>query len=87
LWWSQIWKIKSPKKTKVLLCLGLKNRVLTWDRIQKGGKINLSLYYLYRESNEDIGHIMIHCSYVGQIWKDVDKFTGISNVWNGISIE
>jgi ribonuclease HI len=55
--------------------------------IQKRGKIVPSLCYLCKGAKEDKGHLMIGCPYASQIWKDVEKMAGISNVWNGASIE
>jgi hypothetical protein len=32
-------------------------------------------------------HLIIQCPYVSQIWKDVEKLTGIPNLYDGSFIE
>ena len=34
-WWKHVWKLKSPKKTRIYLWLALKNKVVTWGVLQK----------------------------------------------------
>lgn len=36
---------------------------------------------------ETISHMVIHCPYAQQLWKDVYQWTFISNVWVGNSVE
>jgi hypothetical protein len=53
----------------------------------KRGISGQSMCYLCNGAKEDMGHLIIQCSYGGQNWKDIEKMTCISNVCNGTSIE
>jgi len=40
----------------------------------------------FREVWEHIRHLIVHCSYACQIWKDVENMTVITDVWMDLSI-
>jgi hypothetical protein len=37
---------------------------------------------------ETISHlVIIHCPYAQHLWKDLEKLTGMENIWKGTSVE
>lgn len=86
-WWKLLWKLRAPKKTQVFMWLALKNKVLTWEALQKRGRQGPHICMLCRSAGEDILQLLIQCPFTQQLWKEAEMITGIQNVgafgWRG----
>jgi hypothetical protein len=70
-WWTNIWKLQSLKKTKLLMWLALMDKIPTWEFSQKKNKQGLGICYLYRNVEEIVSHIFTRCLFSLQIWIDI----------------
>jgi hypothetical protein len=86
-WWNKIWKIKVPKKTRIFLWLTLKNKVPTWEGLQKRGRQGPNICLLCMRDVETISHLVIHCPYAQHLRKDLEKMTGMDNVWRDTTVQ
>jgi hypothetical protein len=78
-------EIEGPKKTKTLLWLALKNRVLTWD--MQGTMLVLNICMLCRNDCETNVHLFVHFPYSQSREKKSKNLTGVDNVWLDNTIE
>jgi hypothetical protein len=86
-WWKTLWKVKAPPKSKFLMWLSLSDKVLTWDLLQRRGKVGPSRCPLCKLHEESNSHIFLHCSYSCQVWREVEGFLGFDSLWHGLNIE
>jgi hypothetical protein len=86
-WWKCIWKYKCPLKSCIFMWLALKNKVLTWENLKKGGKHGLGWCYLCQSCDESIAYLLLFCPFPGEVWKEVGSSIGIRVDWSGISVD
>jgi hypothetical protein len=84
-WWRVIWKFKCPLKAQIFMWLAMNNKVLTWKKLQKRGMHGPGWCILCKEFNETIDHMLMSCSYKEQVWKELERMTGIRRY--GVAIQ
>ena len=62
-----LWACPLPRKIGCFIWLVLNNKILTWDNLQRKGKIGPGICSLCFANIETVNHISINCS----IWKSV----------------
>eukprot|EP00253_Pinus_taeda_P022943 PITA_22943 len=74
--WKIIWDGKWWPKIALFAWLVGKERILTWDKIQKRGLNDPSKCSLCNQENETQDHILNNCGYATQIWEETRKLYG-----------
>jgi hypothetical protein len=80
-WWKRIWKVKVPKKKKIMW-LVLQDKVLTWKDLQKRNIDRPSFCVLCRRAEETSYHLFLECVFVKHVRWDVRKWLGEVSLWN-----
>ena len=62
---TSLWSLTLPRKIGCFSWLVLKNKVLTWDNLQKRGKIGPVICPLCRAGEETVLHLFSRCMF----WK------------------
>lgn len=76
--WKIIWDGKWRPKIALFAWLVGKERILTWDKIQKRGFLGPSKCSLCNTENETHEHILNNCRYAMKIWEETRKLYGKS---------
>eukprot|EP00253_Pinus_taeda_P013029 PITA_13029 len=66
--WRIIWERNWWPKVSMFIWLATKNKILTWDRIQKKGFIGPSRCCLCKLEEETRDHLLIHCPFAKTLW-------------------
>lgn len=74
--WQKIWKLRAPLKTRVFLWLVLKNKILTWDILQRRNWQGPGRFPLFLESSESSNHIFVECHFTKEVWRATKCITG-----------
>lgn len=78
--WKIIWGSKWWPKVSLFIWLVAKNKILTWDRIQKKGFSGPSRCCLCKNEEETRNHLLINCSFTKKLWMDIRKIFGKSEI-------
>eukprot|EP00253_Pinus_taeda_P011292 PITA_11292 len=78
--WKTIWGSKWWSKVSLFIWLVAKNKILTWDRIQKKGFSGPSRCCLCKNAEENRNHLLINCSFTKKVWMDIRKIFGKSEI-------
>jgi len=76
--WKTIWDNKWWPKITLFAWLVAKERILTWDKIQKRGILRPSRCSLCNAEAESQDHILNNCSYAKHLWKEMRNLYGKS---------
>eukprot|EP00253_Pinus_taeda_P004365 PITA_04365 len=80
--WKTIWEANWWPKVTIFIWLATKNKILTWDRIQKNGFNGPSRCYLCNNDTETRDHLLVRCPYTEKLWllaKRLFKKPGINS--------
>jgi hypothetical protein len=67
-WFKQLWKWSIQLKLKLFVWLATKDKVLTWESLQRKGWHGPGVCKLCNCSSETINHLLIHCSFMKSVW-------------------
>eukprot|EP00253_Pinus_taeda_P031603 PITA_31603 len=79
--WKIIWEGKWWPKIALFAWLVGKDRILTWDNIQKRGLLGPSKCSLCNKENETQNHILNNCWYAVKIWNETRKLYVGFMIW------
>jgi hypothetical protein len=85
-WIQQIWNWKVPLKLKLFTWLVGKERILTWDALQRRGWEGPGICLLCNNAPEDLHHLLIHCPFTKEVWYRSIKHFSLPIAWSGSSI-
>lgn len=85
-WWSCIWKLKAPPKTRLLMWTILRNKILTGENLRKRYFHGPFLCCLCKTSSENIDHIFLMCPTIKNLWVTVRSHLPSLTHWQGSSI-
>eukprot|EP00253_Pinus_taeda_P033161 PITA_33161 len=87
-WWSkQLWKLKSPPKSKILFWCILKNKIPTWDILQTGFMQGPGRCTLCKLEAESINHLFLKCTEAIKIWGEVGNLLNKKLEWEGNNVQ
>eukprot|EP00253_Pinus_taeda_P017343 PITA_17343 len=66
--WKTIWEANWWPKVTIFIWLATKNKILTWDRIQKKGFIGPSRCSLCNSDTETRDHLFVSCPFSEKLW-------------------
>jgi hypothetical protein len=67
-WWSKkLWWIKALPNFILFMWLILKNKVLTWEALQKRSKVGPGIYLLCQRSEETTSHLFHGCDFMHHV--------------------
>eukprot|EP00253_Pinus_taeda_P009631 PITA_09631 len=66
--WKTIWEANWWPKVTIFIWLATKNKILTWDRIQKKGFNGPSRCSLCNNDTETRDHLLVRCPYSEKLW-------------------
>eukprot|EP00253_Pinus_taeda_P029331 PITA_29331 len=66
--WKTIWESNWWPKATMFIWLATKNKILTWDPIQKKGFNGPSRCYLCNNDTETRDHLLVRCPYTDKLW-------------------
>ena len=82
VWPKMVWHKSITPKHSFMLWLGLKDRLLTKDKLQ--GIIEDQICPMCRTEAETVNHLFFQCSVGGQIWNHIKNWLGISRAMQTI---
>jgi len=63
-WWHYtLWKWDLPPKIKLFTWILLENIILTWESLQKRGRLGPGLCALCKQDSETTHHLMVQCKF------------------------
>eukprot|EP00253_Pinus_taeda_P015937 PITA_15937 len=71
--WKVIWGKNWWPKITLFAWLVAKDKILTWDKLQKKGFSGPSRCYLCNREAETQDHLLIKCVYARNLWREVEK--------------
>jgi len=85
-WWSLLWKLKFPTKSRLFMWCILENKVPTRDNLQKRRKEELSHCPLCRNDFELVKHLFLSYSFSSAFWREVYALLKFPCVWEGVNL-
>jgi ribonuclease HI len=83
LWLHWIWSWQLPLKLKLFFWLCARDKLLTWENLQRKGWHGPGFCVLCRGATEDIHHLFIHCIFAQNIWKHTLQHFSLPLLWTG----
>eukprot|EP00253_Pinus_taeda_P021290 PITA_21290 len=74
--WKIIWERNWWPKVSIFIWLASKNKILTWDRIQKKGFNGPSRCCLCNSEGETRNHLLINCPFAKTLWINTKRTFG-----------
>ena len=62
-----LWNKSLPKKITCFIWLAVRDKILTWENLQKRGKSGPGICLLFKAENETVGHLFTQCV----VWNSV----------------
>lgn len=81
LFWAKAWFKGTTLKVNIFFWILLPDKILTTDNLLKREFNIVNRCYLYKEANELVNHLTIHCSYTIRLWEKVCVFLNITWVF------
>ena len=78
--WTLIWESNWWPKVSIFIWLATKNKILTWDRIQKKGFNGPSRCYMCKTEVETRNHLLINCPFAKNLWMSTKRIFGKSEI-------
>jgi hypothetical protein len=85
-WFKQLWKWPIQLKIKLFVWLATKDKVLTWDLLQRKGWQGPGVCKLCNCSYETINHLLIHCPFTKSMWLHLYDLYRVKTQWVGNSV-
>jgi hypothetical protein len=85
-WIQHLWNWKVPLKLKLFSWLVGKEKILTWEALQRRGWEGPGICLLCKNAPEDLQHLLIHCPFSKEVWYRSIKHFSIPIDWCGSSI-
>lgn len=77
--WKKLWEGKWWPKVTMFAWLVCRERILTWDQMQKRGMVGPSWCYLCNNDIENQEHLLNSCLYTQSLWEEVRVLFGQVN--------
>jgi len=74
--WMTIWKNHWWPKISIFTWFTSKNKILTWDRIQKKGFHGPSSCHLCKKEEENRDHLFVACPFIKELWSNTKRLFG-----------
>eukprot|EP00253_Pinus_taeda_P018479 PITA_18479 len=74
--WRIVWERNWWPKVSIFIWLASKNKILTWDRIQKKGFFGPSRCCLCNSEGETRNHLLINCPFAKTLWINTKRSFG-----------
>jgi hypothetical protein len=84
-WCIDFWKWWCPLKIKIFTSLTLKDKIRTWDFLQKKGWSSPNIFQLCFRGKETVYHIFAHCQFTRLVWDKVTRDNKLKMDWIGNS--
>jgi len=86
-WWAKpLWKLKGPAKTRLFFWCALLQKVLTWEFLQRRGRIGPGWCPLCKSSAESVHHLFLSCPFNTSLWAETLRLIKIPYRWEGHGI-
>eukprot|EP00253_Pinus_taeda_P008825 PITA_08825 len=86
-WWSKnLWKLKCPQKSRILLWCMLRRKIPTWDILQTRFIIGPGRCPLCKANEESINHLFTECPVSLKLWTEISVLLKIKDRWGGSPI-
>ena len=79
---SLLWKLNIPLKICCFILLLMKDRVLTWDQLQRRGRQGPSLCLLCRNGEDTSQHLFMDCKFSRSVYSVVGEGYGLPSTSN-----
>ena len=75
-----LWNLNIPTKICCFIWLLVRDRVLTWDKLQSRGRQGLSLCILCRRGEDTMQHIFVDCLFSRSVFSAFGDYYGIPSI-------
>ena len=86
-WYNELWNWQLPLKVKLFVWLMLKQRILTWEKLNKRGFSGTSRCVLCGISEETMFHLFVERAFIKDIWQTISKDLNLVSPWEGFQLE
>ena len=86
-WYNELWNWQLPLKVKLFVWLMLKQRILTWENLNKRGFSGTSRCVLCGISEETMFHVFVERGFIKYIWQTISKDLNLVSPWEGFQME
>jgi len=85
-WIHKLWKLQLPLKLKLFAWLVGKDKLLTWDALQRRGWVGPSIFLLCNYATEDLHQLLMHYQFSNDVWHRASIHFTLQTSWCGSSI-
>jgi ribonuclease HI len=85
-WKKNIWKWPLPLKMILFFWLAWKNKILTWEQLQRKGWVGPSVCCLCNQREENLNHLFITCDFTRSAWAKCAHTLKFNHQWAGTSL-
>ena len=86
-WYNELWNWQLPLKVELFVWIMLKQRILTWENLNKRGFSGTSRCILCGISEETMFHLFVECGFIKDIWQTISKDLNLVSPWEGFQME
>lgn len=86
-WFKPLWKLSCPVKSRLFFWCILRNKVPTWDYLQKRNKHGPCWCSLYKIFEESSSHVFLTYPFSIRTWEIFLNTVRTSSHWFGVSLE
>lgn len=86
-WWSSMWKLKVPPRSRLLMWTIMKNKIPIWEKL-----IKISLHgpfwcFLCMNNSDDIDHLFLTCLATKELWVTIHSNFPSLIQWQGTIVK
>lgn len=82
-WWQNIWKLTASPRSKLFTWCAFRNKIPTGDYLMRRAIYGPTRCILCKADNETTEHLLLRCSTVQQVWKNIKPLTHYTGDWSG----
>jgi hypothetical protein len=75
--WKSIWKPKVPSRIAFFLWVASLGKILTVENLRRRNIVVVNWCYLCKANGESVDHLLLHCSFLRELWDLVFAFFGV----------
>jgi len=82
-WRRHLWSWNISQKIRLFTWLSIKNKIITWDILQRKGWEGPNICQLCTSDAETMVHFFVKCSFTRKVWGRIINEKKLNTVWEG----